>query len=298
MKKIFTAILAVVLLLLLEAPIALATPEKDNSSLASNVELVKKVTLRGKPVGGGKPVRQAATGVLGASLEPGAKRYAIVVGISNYPGASSDLQYADDDAMALRNALIDVYDYQSDDINLLTDIGASYNAIQNAISDVKGKAVPGDEVVFFFSGHGAKGKADDGDMSNTDQAIVVNKDNGDWGYIWDGELVQWFNGFKANRIVFIFDSCLAGGMSVLKAPNRVVNMACTINGVSYEGTSWGNGHGQFTYYFAEEGMQYKKADIRAKDDAVTVEEAFDYAKANCQFQTPTVADGFANDLLP
>lgn len=31
---------------------------------------------------------------------------------------------------------------------------------------------------------------------------------------------------------------------------------------------------------------------------VVVEEAFDYAKANCIYQTPTINDSFTNDLLP
>jgi hypothetical protein len=75
-------------------------------------------------------------------------------------------------------------------------------------------------------------------------------------------------------------------------------MASTINGMSLEGAAWGGGHGQFTYYFAEEGMQMARADVRTHDGQVTVEEAFDYAKANCKSQTPVIADGFTNDLLP
>jgi metacaspase-1 len=102
-------------------------------------------------------------------------------------------------------------------------------------------------VVFFFSGHGAKGKVDDGDR-NADQSIVVINGSGTgFDYIWDGNLKSWFADFPSARIVFIFDSCLSGGMSVLSGFNRIVNMACSANGLSYEGASWGGGHGQFTY---------------------------------------------------
>ena len=31
---------------------------------------------------------------------------------------------------------------------------------------------------------------------------------------------------------------------------------------------------------------------------VVVEEAFDYAKANCRYSRPTISDGFEDDLLP
>ena len=73
----------------------------------------------------------------------------------------------------------------------------------------------------------AKGKADDGQFA----------------FIWDGELVQWFTGFATDRIIFIFDSRLSGGMSVLKAPGRVICMSSTINSMSLEGAAWGGGHG-------------------------------------------------------
>jgi len=58
------------------------------------------------------------------------------------------------------------------------------------------------------------------------------------------------------------------------------------------------GNGQFTYFFGIKGMGLNAADSLVPDTVVTVEEAFDYAKANCQFQSPTVSNGFAKDLLP
>jgi len=298
MKKLIVAILAAVLVLALLTPAALAKTDKDKPLPATNVELVKKVTLRGRPVGGGRPVRQAATGVLGTPSS-GAK-YAIIIGISDYPGTANDLQYSDDDAQDIRNALITLYGYSSDNIHLLLDMDASFTAIRDAIDDIKSEAVAGDEVVFFFSGHGTKGKADDGDREKTDEAIVSHDGNpsGDLLPIWDGQLREWFAGFKTSRIIFIFDSCLAGGMTDLRAQGRVINMATTENGTAYEGL-WGN-NGQFTYFFVDQGMLASKADaydnIAGVAD-VTIEEAFDYAKANCQMQKPTISDSFSNDLL-
>ena len=175
---------------------------------------------------------------------------------------------------------------------------ASFTAIRDAIDDIKSKTVAGDEVVFFFSGHGTKGKADDGDREKTDEAIVSHDGSGSLIYIWDGQLKDWFDGFNTSRIIFIFDSCLAGGMTDLRAQGRVINMATTENGTAYEGL-WGN-NGQFTYFFVDQGMLASKADtydnIAGVAD-VTIEEAFDYAKANCQMQKPTISDSFSNDLL-
>lgn len=309
MKKLIVAILVAVLVLVLITPAALAKPDKDKPLPATDVELVKKVTLRGRPGGGGggrgRPAKQAATGVLGEQLGTGANKYAIVIGISNYPGTANDLQYCDNDAEDMSSALITVYKYDPNNIHLLKDMDASYTAIQDAIDDVKSKAGANDEVVFFFSGHGANGKADDGDREKTDEAIVSHDGNpfGDLLPIWDGQLWDWFDGFTASRIIFIFDSCLAGGMTDLKAEGRVINMACSERGLSYEGDLWENG--QFTYYFVDQGMLAGQADRYDHDEDgnllerkdVVVEEAFDYAKANCRMQKPTISDSFSNDLL-
>jgi hypothetical protein len=305
MKKLIFAILVAVLVLVLIAPAALAKPYMNKPLPATGVELVKKVTIHGKPGGGGggRPVRQAATGVLGANVS--GNKYAIIVGISNYPGEANDLEYCDDDAQDIYDALTGLYGYNSSNIHLLTDMNASFTAIQNAINDIKLQEVAGDEVVFFFSGHGANGKADDGDREKIDEAIVSHDGNpsGSLIAIWDGQLKTWFTGFNTSRIIFIFDSCLAGGMTDLKADGRVINMACSESGLSYEDESWENG--QFTYSFVDQGMLAGQADRYDHDEDatlleatdVTIEEAFDYAKANCRMQKPTISDSFNNDLL-
>jgi hypothetical protein len=300
MKKLIVAILVAVLVLVLVAPDVLAKPDMNKPLPATDVQLVKKITVHGKPGGGGggKPVKQAATGVLGAPSS--GNKYAIIIGISDYPGTVNDLQYCDDDAQDMYDALTTVYGYSPSNIHLLENMSASFDAIHAAVNDIKSREVAGDEVVFFFSGHGTNGVAADGDREKIDEAIVSHDGNpsGSLVFIWDGQLKDWFAGFDTSRIIFIFDSCLAGGMTDLQAPGRIINMACSENGVSYEDDSWGNG--QFTYYFVDQGMLGSKADkynnIPSVAD-VTIEEAFDYAKANCQWQKPTISDSFSNDLL-
>jgi hypothetical protein len=296
MKRFLVLLLAISLVLLLITPAAFAKSDKDKPLQASDVELVKKVTLKGPKAPGGKPVKQAATGVLGAPCT--GTKYAVIVGINDYPGFSSDLKYCVNDAHDMNNALVNRYGYVPGNITLLIDGNATYEAIEGAIAGMKSVAGTDDEVLFFFSGHGAKGRADDGDNEKIDESIVVHNITS-FLYIWDGQLKDWFSGFATSRIIFIFDSCLAGGMTDLKADGRVIAMACSENGLSYEDATWGNG--QFTYYFVDEGMLGGLADkydnVPSVSD-VTVEEAFDYAKANCVSQTPTISDSFANDLLP
>ena len=300
MKKLIVAILVAVLVLVLITPAALAKPDMNKPLPATDVELVKKVTLHGSHGGGGgrgrgRPVRQAATGVLGANVS--GNKYAIVIGISDYPGDENDLEYCDDDALDIYKALTTLYGYNASNIRLAVNMSANYTAIEAAVNDIKSQEVAGDEVVFFFSGHGASGKAEDGDKEKIDEAIVAH-DGSKLVPIWDGELKEWFSGFNTTRIIFIFDSCLAGGMTDLKGTDRIINMACSESGLSYEDDSWGNG--QFTYFFVDQGMLANKADKYdniAEVADVTIEEAFDYAKANCRMQKPTISDSFSDDLL-
>ena len=53
MKRLIAAVLAAVLVLVLVAPAVLAKPDMSKPLPATDVELVKKVTLHGKSGGGG-----------------------------------------------------------------------------------------------------------------------------------------------------------------------------------------------------------------------------------------------------
>jgi hypothetical protein len=158
MKRWIAGILVAVLVLVLITPAVLAKPDMDKPLPATDVELVKKITVHGKPGGGGggKPATPAATGTVGANCT--GTKYAIVVGISDYPGTLNDLQYCDDDARDMYDALTTLYGYSNStgNIHLLLDMNASFTAIWDAINVTKSQAVAGDEVVFFFSGHGTK----------------------------------------------------------------------------------------------------------------------------------------------
>ncbi len=292
MKKKFVVIGILLAFLISTVAVTTAKHKPDfKPSHATDIELVKKVTLKGPKAKGGKRAKQASTGVLGELCK--GEKYAIIIGISDYPGDENDLRYADDDAVDVYNTLVNVYRFSSDNIYLLIDRDATIDNITAAIEDVKGKAQTGDEVVFFFSGHGARGIADDGDREKIDEAIVVH-DGSNLVYLWDGDLKQLFSGFSTSRIFSAFDSCLAGGMTDLKATGRVIAMASTENGYSYEIPTLENG--EFTYYFFEQGM-HGLADNHPQDGNVTVEEAFDYTKASCDLDRPTISDSFENDLL-
>jgi hypothetical protein len=279
-----------------------AGPDKLRPVPATDVELGAKVSVRkpGPPIvppsRGSKNKAGAATGTLGAAVS--GDRYAVVVGISDYPGSEMDLTYADDDALDMDAALRTVYGYTH--VALLTDLDATRGAILTAVENIPADAA---EVVFFYSGHGATGQAEDGDSERKDEAIAVVADGGtSWVPIWDGKLTEAFTAFA--RVVFVFDSCFAGGMNGdLNAPGRVLAVASPETGLSLEGPEWN--HGEFSYWLVHEGMLQGKANTHDYDsdtalyepEQVTVEEAFDHAKANCDLDKPTIGDSFEDDLL-
>lgn len=174
------------------------------------------------------------------------------------------------------------------------DRNATKDKILSAISQIEKIEGPGDEVVFFYSGHGSTGVANDGDEERKDECIIPYECQPEC-FIWDGELREAFSKFESQRMLFVFDSCYSGGMNDLAAPGRLILMACGEKQLSLESGTWENG--QFSYYFADQGLLYGKADLNG-DNKITFEEAFDYAKANCRSQTPTAFDGFAFDMLP
>ncbi len=306
---------------------------------ATDIKIFKKIPvpdeiIKGKPTspggGGEKSYSGAATGTPGA--EAVGNKYAVVIGICDYLGTGLDLCQSDGDSLHMYKALTTLYGYQPQNIKLFKDGGGTtgsllgsvvygiptYNNIYSAVLDIKSKVTPDDEVVFFFSGHGANGTAMDSDFEVTDESIVVWKDannvEDNITYIWDGELRNWFDGFNTTRIVFVFDSCLAGGMNDVADIGRVVNMATEETKSAYvystvgedvDGDGIGDGEGVFTHYFANKGMLEGLADVsnalKISDGTVAVEEAFDYTKAHIPVnlksrQKPVISDNFLLDL--
>ena len=285
-----------------------------------------------------------ATGVLGSATT--GNKYAVVIGICDYPdeGEIGDICLSDGDSYYMVTALIENYGYSTSDIYWFRDMGSddetisvggtemeyevpTHESISNAVMEIRNKITSNDEFVFFFSGHGSSGEVDDGfpegkdDKEKVDEGILVHDSDGiidgdgyaTLDFIWDGELRSWFYGFEAQRSVFIFDTCLAGGMNDVAYDernkiydNRVVVMSSKETQSSGVYSSGDFGEGMFSHYFVNEGMLQGLADgynqIPSEDGDVAIEEAFDYTKENfpsyLKFrQNPVISDKFVNDLL-
>jgi len=92
--------------------------------------------------------------------------YAIVIGISDYPGSTSDLSYCDDDAIGIYNLLIDDCNFQPQNVIYLQDSSATQNDINNAFDQISSKITENDIFFFYYSGHGGFG-SEVGPLSQT-----------------------------------------------------------------------------------------------------------------------------------
>jgi len=226
-------------------------------------------------------------------------KLALIIGISDYAGTSSDLNYCDDDALEVRDTLVTKYGFSSSSITLLLDTQATDANIRAGIEWLVANSGPDSHVVFYYSGHGSRStKNMDDDPEKQDECIIPHE----LSRIWDGELANYFARLTSNYVWIAFDSCYSGGMDDIAdkaGADKVVTMACAEGEYSYESSSIG--HGYFTWLMVERGMRLVYGDADG-NGVVTVEEGFNYCVLNIgaytRRQHPVMADGFSGELIP
>jgi len=133
-------------------------PIKDNQdSQLQNENLYQKELINFKELNFDSPESSAPL--------TAKKAYAIVVGISDYPGISSDLDYCDDDAQDIYSMLINDFNFKSENVYYLQDSSASKAAISNAFDQIASEISSDDIFFFYYSGHGGAGTSSSGVQS-------------------------------------------------------------------------------------------------------------------------------------
>ena len=141
--------------------------------------------------------------------------WAVIVGIEDYQYIT-DLSYTIDDAVDMEDVLVSYSNWDSNNIELLTDEMASKTGIYVAIENMaKNENADADDVyLFFFSGHGSRidDDVEGGDeVDSYDEVICpwdTTKELGN--VISDDELGEWLAACKGN-VVIILDTCMSGG---------------------------------------------------------------------------------------
>lgn len=203
-------------------------------------------------------------------------KYALVVGISAYAPPNT-LQYCDDDARDWEARLI----AEGYTVTSLIDAQATYANISAELNTLASRSVAGNEIVFFYSGHGTS-------TGKTSYIISV-----DLQYISNTYIANKFTNSASTKMVFSFDCCKAAGFSSLNKNGRIIALAST-NSYSYDGDATMQ-NGVYTYYqmkgFDVQGYIYMEDDATYANTQMKA-----WGAANRVKVTPTYYDFYTGKL--
>jgi WD40 repeat protein/Flp pilus assembly protein TadD len=147
------------------------------------------------------------------------KSWAVVIGIDNYPGGSGGLgrlKCAVNDAMSIKEILIEDFGYTQEGLRLLTDREATRTAIQNVVQrwpqdqDLQ----ENDSILVFFSGHGLIDK-------QTDEGYLAAVDSKADDLTGTCIPVSWIKDqldrLPCSHKLMILDSCYSGALFAAEA---------------------------------------------------------------------------------
>ncbi|MFI5402179.1 MAG: caspase domain-containing protein [Planctomycetota bacterium] len=147
------------------------------------------------------------------------KRWALLVGINDYPGNDSDLTGCDVDVENMRFLLQEVFQFPQEQITIVRDLDATRARIEKELTDLADKAGPTDAVVFSYSGHGTQVPDLDGDEADGwDEGIcpaepkpkTIATEEQLATFLTDDRLAELLGRFKTRNLTVIFDCCHSG----------------------------------------------------------------------------------------
>ena len=148
--------------------------------------------------------------------------WALIVGINNYEHVR-ELNYAVEDALAMKNMLINDYGFARKNVRVLTNGEATGSNIKKELHSLVKSVGENDRVVFYFAGHG--------------ETETLGIEGGDMGFLIpaDGdaddlyltaipmdELKRISNWSKAKHMLFLVDACY-GGLAAMNTRSLSVN---------------------------------------------------------------------------
>ena len=155
-----------------------------------------------------------------ARLYPGggdpSERYALLVGVSDYPGRDNDLGGSPlSDVELMRTLLVEKYGFKPDNILILRDVEGNREQIIQAFRRHLGQAGPAGTAVFYYSGHGMQMPDNryiqDPEPDGKDEALAVWGTQGDlYGYILDDEMGILVGDLAAGHVLVVLDDCYSG----------------------------------------------------------------------------------------
>lgn len=158
-----------------------------------------------------KPAEESHTDVVGSRP---AEKFALLVGIDHYNDPRVDLMGCVTDVKDIRSMLLE-RGFKNKYIRVVTDEQATKNNVLNLLEEMIVQSVPGDELVFHFSGHGSQVPDINGDeVDKLDEVLIPYDFSWDGGYISDDDIAERFRKIPDGvHMSMISDSCHSGTIS-------------------------------------------------------------------------------------
>ena len=145
-------------------------------------------------------------------------RYALLVGIDDYPGTDNDLRGPVEDTRIMERVLIEKFGFDPANVMTLRDADATRQNIAQGIALHLGQAGPDGVAVFFYSGHGTQigenigltGSLDPEPRGEGDEAIYIYGHDFESAVILDEELGYLIETIDAGRALVVVDVCFSG----------------------------------------------------------------------------------------
>ncbi len=143
------------------------------------------------------------------------RRHALVVGIDEYPGFGPEDQLAGAvrDARVMEEVLVSRHAFNHGDVIRRLGIEATRDGLLDALWKIRSQVGQGDQVVFFFSGHGSQMTDREGDEGDGLDETLVPFDSGredtENRDLSDDEINYWAATIleKTPHLTLIFDCC-------------------------------------------------------------------------------------------
>lgn len=213
--------------------------------------------------------------------DPTVGKWAVIIGIADYKGGANDLWHPDEDAADMYSELVNQQGYPAGNVKMITNKAATATAILAAIDWLVANEKAGNEVVFFYSGHGFRtadsaAYDDDSESDGYDEGIVSYDLYG----LPDGLLRERFASIDSTRFALLFGSCHSGGMfdddDDLKQTGRIIASACKADQYGWDYSLLGNT--LWGFHFVDEGL--------LDNNAASIEAAHEYAYSRVVAEQP------------
>jgi uncharacterized caspase-like protein len=147
-----------------------------------------------------------------------AEKFALLVGIDNYPDEGNQLRGCVEDVKSVERLLTGKLGYAPDKITTLTDAQATRSRIVESFRrELTARAQPGDEVFFYYSGHGSFIPDALSAEADGTEGVLCPYDTNDHQpaatLIADHQLRELLAALPTSRAIMVLDSCHSGNIT-------------------------------------------------------------------------------------